>query len=346
VNAPSIAITESRSPALLHRARLVVRALTATSAAAVAADEAIVDLALSEGLAPWLGMRVAKSRVTVPPARAGQLVWEHQMCLASNVVRARAAGAFAARCQADGIRLVWLKGMAMIQGYVDPGARSMTDVDLLVPASQWQQACRLAADLPGARGLGAAARAYTTAHDYVRAFSLSSGVTLEVHRFVCEASLFRIDHEGADGLFARAVPTTAGVSVLDEGDLFLTLAAHAAKHTFQLPLRSFLDGIVLMQQGRLNLERIWQRAKTWRMEKALRLWLQSLAALAPWLSSLSERSDEYVVPPLAGPVWSRTSESVAWQRFVRLAWISDGPVDWARHVATRGLFRLRDALAG
>lgn len=341
MNAPSIAITENRAPEVLNRARALVRALTASSPAAV--DEAIVELALREGLAPWLGMRVAQSRVTAPPARAGQLVREHQMCLAANLIRARAAGAFAARCHAAGIALVWLKGMAMIQGYVDQGARSMADVDLLVPASRWHQACRVAADVPGARQLGAAGRAFTTAHDYVRAFALPSGVTLEVHRFVCEASLFAIDHEGADGLFARALPGDCGVSVLDEGDLFLTLAAHAAKHTFELPVRSFLDGIVLLQRSQLNLEQLQERATRWRMRKAFRMWLQCLAALAPFLPS---PVDDDVVPALAGPLWSRTSELVAWQRFLRLAWIADRPTDWARHIATRAALRLRDAVGG
>jgi len=340
VNGPSITVTESRTPVLLHRARLLVRALTSTVTEEL--DDEIVDLALWEGVAPWLGARIAQARVAIPAARAGQIIWEHQMCLASNLVRSHAAGAFLGRCQRAGIPVTWLKGMALIDGIIDPGARSMTDVDLLVPASRWHEACRLAIDMPGARDQDPPARAFTSAHDYVRAFSLPSGVTLEVHRFVCEASLFRIDHEGPDGLFARAVPGTAGLSVLEEGDLFLTLAAHAAKHTFELPLRSFLDGIVLMQRGRLNFDQLRYRARAWRMERALRLWLQSLAALAPWLSAWT---DDYVVPPLAGAVWARTSESVAWQRFLRLAWISDGPADWARHVVTRTRFRLRDAVS-
>lgn len=263
------------------------------------------------------------------------------MCLASNLVRARAVSAFAGRCQRVGIALAWLKGMAMIQGIVDPGARSMADVDVLVPASRWLEACRLASEMPGARAVSVLSRGYTTAHDYVRAFSLSAGVTLEVHRFVCEASLFDIDHEGPDGLFARAAPDPSGFSTLDEGDLFLTLAAHAAKHTFELPLRSFLDGIVLMQRGHLNLGQLQERANAWRMGRAFRLWLQSLAALAP---SLPAPTDDDVIPPLAGPLWSVTSELVAWQRFLRLAWISDRPADWARHVATRAAFRLRDAV--
>jgi len=339
VNAPSIATTESRAPALLHRARELVRALTDEQAIEV--GDAVVDLALSEGLGPWLGMRLARQSVSVPAARVEQLVWEHEMCLAANLVRTRAVRAVAERCHGSGIALAWLKGMSMIQGFIDPGARSMTDVDLLVPPSRWHEACRLAAGMPGAREQGPPSRAYTTAHDYVRAFTLPSGVTLEVHRFVCEASLFTLDYEGRDGLFARAVPGASGVSVLEEGDLFLTFAAHAAKHTFELPLRSFLDGIVLMQRGHLNFDELKLRARQCRMEKALRLWVRTLITLAPWLAA---PPDDQGAPLLAGMVWSRTSELVAWQRFLRLGWIIDRPGDWARHVLTRTSFRLRDTL--
>jgi len=337
VNAPSIATTEFRAPALLHHARELMRALIGTRAIDVGDD--VVDLSLSEGVAPWLGARLAQQRVSVPPARAEQLLWEHQMCLAANLVRIRAARAFAERCQGAGIAVAWLKGMAMIHGIIAPGARSMTDVDLLVPARRWHEACALAGSLPGAHELSPPSRGYTATHDYVRAFGLPSGVTLEVHRFVCEASLFAIDYDSTEGLFAGAVPGPAGVSALAEEDLFLTLAAHAAKHTFELPLRSFLDGIVLMQRGRLNVDRLQLRAKQWRMEKALRLWVSALVTLAP---SLATPPDEHGVPLLAGLFWSRTSELVAWQRFVRLVWIVDRPVDWARHVLTRAAFRLRD----
>lgn len=338
MNAPSISITEGRAPEVLHRARLLVGALTELAPARV--DDGTVDLALAEGLSPWLGLRVAQSRATVPQQRAGQLAWEHQMCLASNLVRARVAHAFAERCHAAGIALAWLKGMAMIRGMIDPGARSMTDIDVLVPASRWREACLLAAGMPGANEVSVAGRPYTVSHDYVRGFGLPSGVTLEVHRSVCEASLFAIDH---DGLFARAATGADGVSALSEGDLFLTLAAHAAKHTFELPLRSFLDGIVLVQRGHLDLVTLRERARAWRMERALRLWLQCLAALAP---SLPSAVDSEPPPLLAGPVWSRTSELVAWQRFARLAWIADRPADWVRHVLTRVAFRLRDAAGG
>jgi len=312
-----------------------VRALTAETPSVV--DGPIVELAFGEGLAPWLGARVGQGRVTVPEADQGRLAWEHQMCLASNLVRAHVLGSFVERCRRAGIPVAWLKGMALLQGIVDPGERSMLDVDLLVPATRWEEACSLAADARGARQVTMPGRGYTIMHDYVRAFSLPSGVTLEVHRSVCESSLFAIDH---DELFARATPAISGVTVLDEGDLFLTLAAHAAKHTFELPLRSFLDGIVLLQRGLLNLGQVQERAKRWRMDRALHLWSQALRTLAPSGGEIATGSPW----SLAGLLWSRTNDMSAWQRFLRLAWITDRPADWARHVFTRVGFRLRDAV--
>ena len=347
VNGPSLGVTDKRHPEVLARARVLVRALIAGDrsevrpSGPVSLDDETVALASTEGVTPWLGAAVAQGRIAVPSRHREQLVWEHQMCLAANVVRARTGAQFAERCREAGIAAAWLKGMAMVQGILPPGERSMIDVDVLVPASRWGQACQLASRVIGDEVV-VAGRPYTAAHDYVRAFTSSAGVTLEVHRYVCESSLFGIDHEGPDGLFARARPGQGGISVLDEGDLFLTFAAHAAKHTFELPLRSFLDGIVLLRRGRLNMATLQARARGWRMETALQLWLRALAVLAP---GAFEAPNLPGASPLAGLVWSRTREASAWQRFLRLGWIVDGPGDWVRHVASRVLLRARDAVS-
>ena len=330
--------------AALERARSLVGALLAARAAPPPVlDAATVELATDEGLAPCLGAKVAQGRVVVPAARREALAWEHQMCLASYVVRAHVAGIFADRCRRSGVPLAWLKGMALVQGIFAPGERSMVDVDVLVPASRWDEACRIAAGLSGAREVRLQGRDYTAAHDYVRAFSVASGVTIEVHRFVCEASLFAIDYDGSDGLFSRAIPGVSGIWQLDEGDLFLTLAAHAAKHTFELPLRSYLDGVVLLQRGRLKLDALDERAKQWGMQRAFQLWLGALRCLqAPTLVRAGATNTG--TSALAALLWSRTRDASAWQRFLRLAWISDGPQPWVRHVLTRVGLRLHDVV--
>ena len=326
--------------------RSLVSALVTTrgqTSAVIELDEDCARVAFAEDLAPLLGAAVSQGRVAVPRAARERLLWEHQMCVASNVVRSRATRTFADLCRQVGIPVVLLKGMAMIQSTLDLGERSMIDADLLVPASRWQQACALIIGagfaetvLPG--------RGYTARHDYVRTFSNAAGVTMEIHRFVCEASFLDIDYEGADGLFARARRAPTGLLVPDDGDLFLTLAAHAAKHTFEIPLRSFFDGLFLLQRSPLKLDELAARARHWRMEAAFAMWVQSLRTLAPAIAHVSDHAP-------VGPrwrwgrfVWSRTRHASPWQRFVRMAWLVDGKAAWVRHVATRATFRALDSI--
>jgi hypothetical protein len=308
----------------------------------VALDDAAVDLAFAEDVAPLLGARVSQGRVTVPPARRAQLLWDHQMCLASNVIRARAVQALGGAFREVAIPIVLLKGIALIQAVMQPGERSMGDVDILVPASRWREACGLMVSA-GFTEDRLPERAYTAGHDYVRSFTSPVGVTIEVHRFVCEASFLNIDYEGPDGLFARAKATRDGVSLPEDGDLFLTLAAHAAKHTFELPLRSFLDGLFLLRKETIRLEELAVRARTWRMEAAFAAWLRSLRALTSDANAPDDASNDSTRQRLARLVWSRTGHTAPWQRFVRMAWLSDSAADWARHVATRATFRALDA---
>lgn len=297
-------------------------------------NDATIDLALAQQLGPALGAGLAAGRLRVPAWRRDRLVWEHQMCAASHVVRERAVQRFASRCREANILLLALKGFALVRSAVEPAERSMGDVDLLVPASRWTEACHLA-EKAGFLEPRLEARRFTMAHDYVRTFTDRAGVTIEVHRYVCDGSLFRIAH--AD-LFSRARSENDAVGSLDEGDLFLTLAAHAAKHTFDLPLRSLVDGIFLLRRRQLDWGAVLGRAVAWRMTSALSMWLQTLAELAP----------DIAMPVVGHPspwdemrrwVWAHTSHDSPWQRFLRLAWLTDSRLAWMRHVMTRGAFR-------
>ena len=221
----------------------------------------------------------------------------------------------------------------------------MGDVDVLVPASRWPEACGLMV-AAGFTETAVPERTFTAAHDYVRSFCNAVGVTIEVHRFVCEASFLDIDYEGPDGIFARARTTRAGFLVPEDGDLFLTLAAHAAKHTFELPLRSFLDGLFLLQARTMGSGALVVRARTWRMESAFDAWMRALHALAPDAGGPAPagRPADSVGQRLARFVWSRTSHTSPWQRFLRMAWLTDSGADWARHVGTRAAFRAFDTV--
>ncbi|HEY4186790.1 MAG TPA: nucleotidyltransferase family protein [Polyangia bacterium] len=311
----------------------------------IAVDEEIVELACAEELAPLLGAVVGRGQVTVPASRREELMRAHQMCLASNLLRRRLLQTMMELFGPADIPLVLLKGMALIQSVIPTGERSMGDVDVLVPASRWREACDLLSG-SGFTETVISGRRFTADHDYVRSFSSPAGAMVEIHRFVCEASYLRIDYEGRDGLFARARRTPAEFSLPDDGDLFLTLAAHAAKHTFDLPLRSFLDGIFLLRRRALSIPALAARARGWGMEVTFEMWMRALRALVPELDGAS------AAPAFEGSgwwwlgrfVWSHTNHASPWQRFVRMAWLVDGGSEWARHVGTRAGFRTLDAL--
>src|SRR3569623_3210739 len=105
VNGPSLGVTDKRLPEGLARARVLVRALIAGDrsevrpSGPVSLDDVTVALASTDGVTPWLGAAVAQGRIAVPSRHREQLVWEHQKCLAANVVRARTDAQIAERCR-------------------------------------------------------------------------------------------------------------------------------------------------------------------------------------------------------------------------------------------------------
>jgi hypothetical protein len=121
--------------------------------------------------------------------------------------------------------------------------------------------------------------------------------------------------------------------------LLLTRCAHAAKYTFELPLPSYADGIFLLRDRDLRIEDLAVRARGWKIETALRAWVSSLRRLSG--------SDEGHPPPRIETtrarwgsfVWSRTAHASSWQRFARLAWLTDSWTQGMRHVAARSLFQ-------
>jgi hypothetical protein len=230
--------------------------------------------------------------------------------------------------------------MALVLSTFELGERSMADVDVLVPPSRWEEACALLVQA-GFRINDAPDRDYTTTHDYVRSFTSAHGVAIEVHRFLCEETMFAIRYEGEGGIFSRAREISPGVSLPAPEDLFLSLAAHAAKHTFDLPLRSYLDGVALSRRFALSADEMVRRAREWQMEMAFHAWMRCLTRLTGdvdgdgrRVGSLRTRSGR--------AVWSHTAHSSPWQRFVRLAWLMDGWGRWSRHVVARAAFRVRD----
>jgi hypothetical protein len=305
-----------------------------------------IDVAVAEGLGAPLGARLAAGKVRVPPARHDRLLWEHQGCVADNLMRRHAIESLAAVSVPRGIPLVLMKGMALVQSTFQLGERSMADVDLLVPPSRWHEACAMVLEI-GFRPADAPGRSYTASHDYVRSFTTAEGMAFEIHRFFCEETMFSVPYEGDDGIFSRAQEVSPGLWVPEAADLFLSLAAHAAKHTFDLPLRSFLDGIVLLRRSRISIDALRSRARAWRMERTFHAWMQCLAWLTDGGDGWSEGWSR--AGSLRGRsgrlVWSHTAHASPWQRFLRLAWLMDDWTQWSRHVARRVGFRMRDVIS-
>ena len=143
----------------------------------------------------------------------------------------------------------------------------MVDIDLLVPASAWIEARRIAIDT-GATVFDPLDRPITAAHDYALPVRTREGLLVELHRYLCEKPLFRPQYDGPDGIFSRAIPTDDGLLVPEPADLFLGLAVHAAHHGYHLPFRAVVDGLILGASPNLVLASVVERSRSWRAVRA------------------------------------------------------------------------------
>ena len=239
----------------------------------VDADDA--RLAIREGLGALLGDACLRGLVQcVDDAVRMMLVAEHRRCLASEIVFERGLAWVSDQILPRSIPLILLKGAALARiVYPHAGTRPMSDLDLLVPARRWREA-EATLRSAGAAIRGPRSRSLTLRHDYAIPLDVPAGVVVELHRYLSPRPLFRVDHAG---LFIRARSTDrGGIYLPDETDLFLHLALHAAKHAYDVPFRSILDGLLLARTGRIDQESLRARASAWRARRALALWLHIL----------------------------------------------------------------------
>jgi hypothetical protein len=315
--------------------RLVRRALARLALAGGAVDVTTAAHAVREELAPLLGAR----GLGADPAAAALLRRAHHECLARNLLLERLARPALMAVRARAIPVLLLKGAALLRGTFAPGARTLWDIDVLVPAARWREAIAALLGL-GLAPLEIPGRYVATRHDYVRAFALGGDATLELHRHVGPRSQFRVD---LAGLFARARRDDDGLLVPDPIDLFLTLALHAAKHGFVLPLRSFVDGLVLAPA--VDPATMVARADAWNARRALSVWLAILLDLGldhpAWRAAAAARPAPAVThaileddDPIEG----------SWRFQLRVARLLDGlrPALW---LTERTALRVADAIA-
>lgn len=187
--------------------------------------------------------------------------------LASNLHRLNRLDALRIALERRGIDVLYLKGAAFLDTlYPDLGARPMTDVDVLVRASDLDAAELTLLEegyephiVPRVQGT----RSATLDELYCRPY-LHSGLLIELHRGICHWAQYDVDYEG---MFARAVRLRADeriVPTLSPEDALLGSAVHEAKHFFALGERSSEDVHRIIEVWRPDWDVVVQRAAEWR----------------------------------------------------------------------------------
>lgn len=290
-------------------------------------------LASTEGLGPYVGGLLARGRLRAAPGWHHKLLREYHRCLAAEGLVDGALEALSEALAPADIPVLCLKGAALARTVFRPGERSMSDVDVLVPPSRWHEALRILLSRGFMRD-EREGKAISDAFDYARLLRSRGGVPIEVHRFLCERSLFEVDYDGSDGIFARASRVREHVHVPSPEDLFVSLAVHAAKHGLRLSLRSFVDGLRLIEQGSVDAARALTRASRWGARHATQAYLSVLASLAAPIRvadggiSGPRRALWWALGGLEGP-------ETRPERVARLALLVDGPGPWFRYLAGR-----------
>lgn len=267
------------------RAVLAATGFTATRPGVLAA--AHVELATAEGVAPLLGARCLAGELATEGADVrARLERAYRATIAAGLLVEHESAPFLEALRRRGVPALRLKGAALARVAYggDPGRRPMGDVDLLVPPGRWRDA------LDAVREVGATpdTRPLTARWDYAIPFRVGRGTRVDLHRYLCARPMFDVEY---DVLFGTARELD-GALVPGVPELFVTLAIHAAKHGFVLPMRSFVDGLALAATGALALDRVVALARRWRARRATAAWLATLAWLdgyrLDWLAAADE----------------------------------------------------------
>lgn len=159
---------------------------------------------------------------------------------ARNIVYMREIAELSSMCDRSGFPVILLKGASLLYWCYDhPGARGMSDIDLLVDRSHLRQIGAILTRLHYRH-------VSETSHHVVYAAKKEFDVIVEVH-----TKLFRTDHPihreaymaDTRGVAGRAVERgylPAGSKKLSDSDEFLFMACHAVKERFA-SLKHFAD---------------------------------------------------------------------------------------------------------
>lgn len=181
--------------------------------------------------------------------------------------------------QTADIRVIVLKGSYLANIiYAAGAARTMSDIDLLIPQEKLRQAQALLLE-----------NGYTTqssgsiSYQHLSPLRKADGMAVELHwTLITTDSAVKID---IAKIWSRAQPVTiAGVDVftLSPEDLLLHLILHSAlQHRFDMGLRPLCDIAATLRyfRGQLDWSQIEQRATEWEAMKSLTLTLHVVQRL-------------------------------------------------------------------
>ena len=231
---------------------------------AVAASESLVELAVREGVAPWLCAGVG----AVPETLRARLAHTYERTWARNAVLRTRWDEVVETLEAVGIRALALKGMALLETvYDDPGARPMADLDVLVPGDDFERAraTLVRAGWTAADGPDAAANVYRGYTHLTR-----GGAVLDLHRELAGyprvAGVVRVDH---DALWARAQRLPRGGCRLATEDQLLHLALHLVLGSEFGRLLNFVDVDRVVRGADVDWDRLLDDATRWRVRAVL-----------------------------------------------------------------------------
>ncbi len=232
-----------------------------------------IGAALAERLAPALGESAAAMEVELPKRCWAVLTAARLENERRTAVQERGLNELAPSLEANGIRPVLFKGLALARYYPAPAAREPGDIDLLVAPEQLavvEEIVRAAGYRHAAGGGRLSARYAVT---YVRGDSEKEEIQLDLHPAWHEVSV------GSDGSVTvgklRAVTAEAEIGAVRwrvlpaDIELYLT-SAHAVLHSFRT-LSVYLDlAVQLDAAGESALESAGELARAMGRERHLR----------------------------------------------------------------------------
>jgi Uncharacterised nucleotidyltransferase len=203
-----------------------------------------------------------------------------------NFVRLQLLQRIGERFERQGIKLLALKGMALLgREYINIGGRQMHDIDLLVDADQFGAAAVILQemgispfekdiDLPGP---------LQYYHRVYLADIANYKLVIELHTGFIGRAWFRIDYRQ---IIERAEPhplpelADRGVYRPCPEHMLLHLAVHRLKEAYTPHQRDACDAFRILNQHRPDLELLENCARNWRMTATLAFFLEYLQRIS------------------------------------------------------------------